>query len=377
MKDLDSKVFKEIYDIINMANFTLDRNLLRCKILDVLYHRIYVESSVFFLPNKKLKSTGGIEKNIDDKYVSQYKRYFHRYDPIQLIKGPFNKKSVIQLEELIDYRSFVSSKFYCDFLRPQKIHHKLYINLLAADRFQGRIALYRPVKSKKFSKKDVHLIETISPYLAHALDHNELCINLKFKDNILKIIDENLSTGLILLNDSMQMVYMNQRAKEFCSNLIGKTPCRDIYIHLPTMLLEDCYTMTEELKRCPADCLVLPKHKVLRTKNSGKFHLCSRILEKRISPVNHRLYMISIDDVSASKRIDQNDLKKNYHLTEREIDIVTHIFKGLKNAEIAQRLFVSEITIKKHIQNIFQKVGVTNRTMLIHRVIDKEYFFTN
>ena len=124
MKDLDSKVFKEIYDIINMANFTLDRNLLRCKILDVLYHRIYVESSVFFLPNKKLKSTGGIEKNIDDKYVSQYKRYFHRYDPIQLIKGPFNKKSVIQLEELIDYCSFVSSKFYCDFLRPQKIHHK-------------------------------------------------------------------------------------------------------------------------------------------------------------------------------------------------------------------------------------------------------------
>jgi DNA-binding NarL/FixJ family response regulator len=73
-----------------------------------------------------------------------------------------------------------------------------------------------------------------------------------------------------------------------------------------------------------------------------------------------------------SRNIDKNNLKKNYSLTDREIDIVLHIFKGLRNAEIAQRLFVSEITVKKHIQNIFQKVGVKTRTALIYRILDKE-----
>ncbi len=376
MEDLDSRIFKEIYNIIDLANFTLDRNLLRCKILEVLFNNIYVENSVFFLPSKGSKSTGGIEINIDEKYVKQYKEYFHKYDPIQLIKGPFDKKSIIKLEELIDYHSFVSSKFYCEFLRPQKIHHKLYINLVTSGRFQGRIALYRPVKSKNFSKEDVQILKIISPYLAHALDHNDLYINLKLKDNILKIIDNDLSTGLILMDNSMRMVYMNQKAREFCLHLMGKRSYQDLFIRVPRMLLEDCYMMKEESKRCPADCLVLPKHKLLRIRNSGAFHLCSRILEKEISSINHRLFLISINEVNRPKSVDQNGLKENYRLTEREMEIVLQVYQGLSNAEIAKKLYVSEITIKKHIQNIFQKVGVKSRTTLIHRILERGYVYS-
>lgn len=376
MDELDSRLLKEVYEIINLANFTLDRDLLRRKIMDALFNRIYIENSVFFLPDENEKSKGGIEINIDEKYVKQYKDYYHHYDPIQLIRGPFIKKNVVQLEELIDYSSFISSKFYCEFLRPQSIHHKLYINLCAANKYQGRIALYRPVRAKKFSREDIHILKAISPYLAHALDHNELFINLKLKDSILQIMDKNWSTGLILLDDSMHLVYMNQKAKEFCSALLGKGSCQDMYIHVPRMLLKDCYAMMEELKRCPADCLVLPKHKVMRMKHSGKFHLCSRILEKGAGLENYRLYMISIDELNARETIDQDILKIKYRLTERELDIIRHLFKGLRNAEIAQRLFVSEITIKKHIQHIFTKVGVKNRTTLIHRILDKKYHFS-
>jgi DNA-binding CsgD family transcriptional regulator len=373
MEDLDTKTFKEIYEIIHMANFTLDRNVLRKKIIELLFNRIYIENSVFFLPDEKSKSTGGIEINIDEKYVRQYKEYYHLYDPIQLIKGPFCQKRVIQLEELIDYHSFVSSKFYCDFLKPQKIHYKLYINLYTGGRFQGKIALFRPVKSKKFSKEEVNILSTISPYLAHALDHNDLYINIKLQDNILKIIENKWSTGLILLDYSMHLIYMNQKAKEFCRHLIGYPSFQDIYIHVPLILLEDCCAISEELKRCSADFLVLPKWRVIRINSSEKFYVRSQVIEKEISSENCRLFMISIEEMNESRRIDQNSLKKIYNLTDREIDIVLHIFKGLKNAEIAQRLFVSEITVKKHIQNIFQKLGVKTRTALIHRILDMEY----
>jgi DNA-binding CsgD family transcriptional regulator len=377
MENLDSRIFKEIYEVIHIANSTLDRNLLRCRILEALFRRTYIESAVFFIPDERSKSTGGIEINIDEKYVRQYKEYFHRYDPIQLIKGSFCKKRVIQLEELIDYHSFVSSKFYCDFLRPQKIHHKLYINLQTGGRFYGRIALFRPVKSKKFSEEDVNTLSTISPYLTHALDHNDLYMNIQLQDNILEIIEKNWSTGLILLDESMRLIYMNQKAKEFCRDLIGYPSIQDIYIHIPPILLEDCYALTAILKRYPADCLVLPKHRFVRIKNSEKFYVSSQVLEKEISSENHRLFMISIEEMSELRRIDQNSLKKIYHLTNREVDIALHIFKGLRNAEIAERLFVSEITVKKHIQNIFQKVGVETRTALIHRILDREYISSN
>jgi DNA-binding NarL/FixJ family response regulator len=49
-------------------------------------------------------------------------------------------------------------------------------------------------------------------------------------------------------------------------------------------------------------------------------------------------------------------------LTQREIEIVRLVAEGLSNKAIAQALFVSENTIKYHMKNILQKLGVQNRT---------------
>jgi len=49
-------------------------------------------------------------------------------------------------------------------------------------------------------------------------------------------------------------------------------------------------------------------------------------------------------------------------LTQREIEIVRLVAEGLSNKAIAQALFVSENTVKYHMKNILQKLGVQNRT---------------
>jgi DNA-binding NarL/FixJ family response regulator len=49
-------------------------------------------------------------------------------------------------------------------------------------------------------------------------------------------------------------------------------------------------------------------------------------------------------------------------LTGRERDVLRLLADGLMNAQIADRLNVQESTVKFHIQNIFQKLDVTNRT---------------
>jgi two-component system, NarL family, nitrate/nitrite response regulator NarL len=51
-------------------------------------------------------------------------------------------------------------------------------------------------------------------------------------------------------------------------------------------------------------------------------------------------------------------------LTPREREIVRHVGLGLRNAEIAKRLFISEQTVKTHLSNIFPKVGVSDRVEL-------------
>jgi DNA-binding NarL/FixJ family response regulator len=51
-----------------------------------------------------------------------------------------------------------------------------------------------------------------------------------------------------------------------------------------------------------------------------------------------------------------------YSLTQREHDILALLAEGRSNREIAQRLYLSEKTVKAHLAAIFRKLGVTNRT---------------
>ena len=62
------------------------------------------------------------------------------------------------------------------------------------------------------------------------------------------------------------------------------------------------------------------------------------------------------------------DFTKIYGLTKRETEITQLITQGKSNAEIAEELFISEKTVKKHVSNIFDKTGVNKREELIIKI---------
>lgn len=56
--------------------------------------------------------------------------------------------------------------------------------------------------------------------------------------------------------------------------------------------------------------------------------------------------------------------QKNLGLTPRELEIVSTIVAGYTNKEIAKKFSLSEQTVKHHLTNIFDKLGVSNRLEL-------------
>ena len=97
----------------------------------------------------------------------------------------------------------------------------------------------------------------------------------------------------------------------------------------------------------------------------------TQLLFKAIRCVMNGEYWVgrqNVADLVAALREPKNEQepkrKRQFGLTPRELEVVGGVVAGLPNREIAQKLGVSEDTIKHHISNVFDKLGVSNRLEL-------------
>lgn len=54
-------------------------------------------------------------------------------------------------------------------------------------------------------------------------------------------------------------------------------------------------------------------------------------------------------------------------LSERELEVLTLVAEGMRNSQIAEKLFIAEGTVKRHLTNIYAKLGASSRTDAVRR----------
>jgi len=382
MEALRSQDFKNILDIITMIGSCLDKDIFRQKLFDSLLKIFHMESSIFFLADENSKLTDFMGENVDNKYVREYVNYYHKNDPFRLFQGGFPGYRVVRLQQLVSYSSFLDTEYYNDFLRPQEIYYKTVIYLRSGAELIGIIGLFRPKGFGDFSEIDIRMMKILTPYLCHALKNIEIFRRIQLENSIFKMIDQDSSSGLIILNDCIGLVHMNQRAKEFLKILAGSynghresSNGEGSYPYIPYILKEDCCHLREQMKNNSFDIIPLPIRRILKLDEHRKYSIRSKTLPKEMSPENRVFYIVKIDELTHEENLNIGSLENDFGLTKRESEILVNAFNALKNSEIAEKFFISEITVKKHLEHIFEKIGVNSRTALIRKIL--EYKSTN
>src|SRR5262249_37087463 len=98
----------------------------------------------------------------------------------------------------------------------------------------------------------------------------------------------------------------------------------------------------------------------------------TQILLKSIRAVMNGEYWVGRESVSnlvqyLRNLVDSSSVetrKKRYGLTPRELEIISAVVAGYANREIAEHFKISEDTVKHHLSNIFDKLGVSTRLEL-------------
>ena len=371
MNFLPHHIISNVLEVISATDEDPGGDLIKQKALDVLFRTISTDGAVFFLPDDTALSTYVLVKNLDKKLSTDYLSYYHQFDPLKLTEGVVNRNKLnhFEIARGFSYDGWKPNEYYTDFLKPQKIHNKLIVNLVAEQQMYGRIVLMRSEKSGRYSEKEIRLAKAVSPYLAHALAHSALKRTVKLKGNILNYIEKQSSIGMILLDERLHVIYSNQKAEDYLSLFNGSATVGLNKNEVLSELLADCRGIKASLKSRPAHLLSIPRKRTVKGVGRTRFMVRSKAFEQEPGQGSDILFMVCIEELHPSSEVNPRHLSDSYHLSKREIEVAELLFSGLKNSEIAEKLFVSEITVKKHLQNIYTKVGVNNRTSLINRIV--------
>ena len=106
------------------------------------------------------------------------------------------------------------------------------------------------------------------------------------------------------------------------------------------------------IKQTDSDLIVKSIHKV----HAGEIWLSSQVTAAVMNQFSNGLRSNHTNGVPGGRVCNP--------LSAREREIVALVAQGLKNKEVAERLFITEQTVKNHLHNIFDKLGVSDRLEL-------------
>src|SRR6478735_4612482 len=180
---------------------------------------------------------------------------------------------------------------------------------------------------------------------------------------------QHQATGVVLFSSSGQLLFMNHEAQLFIRQL-QPLACRENGTFL---IPEDVHAVVRELIsrlmhfEHPKDCEAIQVERLC-------FAADQRLLLRGLCipdvPLarNSRL-LIFMEKLNQELECPDANIQQRYHLTEREQMGIMYLMLGFTNKEIANRLNLSEYTVKEHLKRIMQKTKTTTRTGLVARMI--------
>lgn len=182
-------------------------------------------------------------------------------------------------------------------------------------------------------------------------------------------VREHHATGVVLFSNTGQLLFMNQEAQSYIRQLQHSTAKENGACLIP----EDIHAVVRELMTrlmdCddPKDCETIQVERICLGLEQ---HLLLRGLCVPDEPLAHssRLFII-MEKLNHKLEYPDANIQQRYHLTEREQMVIIYLMLGFTNKEIANRLNLSEYTVKEHLKRIMQKTKTITRTGLLARIL--------
>lgn len=180
---------------------------------------------------------------------------------------------------------------------------------------------------------------------------------------------QHAATGVILFNSTGQLLFMNSEAQALIRQLQPLSTRENGTCLIPDDIHSVVRDLLSRLIDCdhPKDCEGIQVERLC-------FAMDQRLLLRGLCIPDEPLarnsrFLVVIEKLNQKLECPDTNIQQRYHLTEREQMVIIYLMLGFTNKEIANRLNLSEYTVKEHLKRIMQKTKTTTRTGLLARMI--------
>ncbi len=178
------------------------------------------------------------------------------------------------------------------------------------------------------------------------------------------------ATGIILFNSTGQLLFMNTEAQTYTQQLQPLSTRENGTCLIPEKIHTVVRDLIGRLMHCdhPKDCESIQVERLCFA-NDQRLLLRGFCIPDEPLARNSR-FLVIMEKLNQQKlECPDASMQQRYHLTEREQMVIIYLMLGFTNKEIANRINLSEYTVKEHLKRIMQKTQTTTRTGLLARMI--------
>ncbi len=178
------------------------------------------------------------------------------------------------------------------------------------------------------------------------------------------------ATGIILFNSTGQLLFMNTEAQTYTQQLQPLSTRENGTCLIPEKIHTVVRDLIGRLMHCdhPKDCESIQVERLCFA-NDQRLLLRGFCIPDAPLARNSR-FLVIMEKLNHQKlECPDASMQQRYRLTEREQMVIIYLMLGFTNKEIANRINLSEYTVKEHLKRIMQKTQTTTRTGLLARMI--------
>ncbi len=300
----------------------------------------------------------------DNFRKKQYLEEVYKSDPIikWLHAGSYSKtKGVVRVTDLVQPGNYVNSPLYQEFLRPLHSHYILTLAFSIRNNLIGNISLLRPDDANDFSQEEEETARLVIPILSAAYSKLMLSEELLLKDSIIYNLENYHSENAL---------FILARDLSCISKSIGADFLLESLRSYGVSSIANLLFRSNSLMDCINKCIANNEPFLVEQFDNVALHpelSMSLYLTTLSGNAKNPYFFLTVKSNAINLSVERAASK--YNLTRREHQILNLIRQGHSNAEIGGMLTISQWTVKNHVQAIYRKAGVKNRTALTNNVL--------